>query len=181
MTGIAEPIVNGFVLGITAGPLCFTGCFPMLFSIGLAEGQRSCSPAETWLFIGKFISGRFIAYLGFGLLVGYLGSQLGAWNHKIGIYSSMVMAFLLVAYGMGVTDAAFGPVQCSEQQHRQPILPRHPGRAVRTQSLSPVLVGHYLYTSEQCDPRFRHSFLHVLLRGHKPVHRSCRTVTIHSP
>jgi hypothetical protein len=102
MTGIAEPIVNGFVLGISAGPLCFTGCFPMLFSITLADAQKHCRPAETWLFIGKFISGRFIAYLGFGLLVGSLGSQLGAWNHKIGIYASLVLAFLLVAYGMGV-------------------------------------------------------------------------------
>ena len=101
MSSIAEPLMNGFMLGITAGPLCFTGCFPMLLSMTLAD-DRSGPPAETWLFIGKFISGRFIAYLGFGLLVGYLGSQLGAWNHRIGIYAWIVLAFVLVAYGVGV-------------------------------------------------------------------------------
>lgn len=100
MIGIEEPLINGFMLGIAAGPLCFTGCFPMLFSVTLAESHGK--PAgETWLFIGKFIIGRFVAYLSFGCLVGYMGSQLGPWNHRVGIYASTVLAFLLVAYGGG--------------------------------------------------------------------------------
>lgn len=89
------------MLGVTAGPICFSGCFPMLLSITVAE-SREKTTAQAWFFIGKFLGGRFLAYLSLGLLVAYMGSRLGGWTHWIGTYAWVVMAILLIAYGLGL-------------------------------------------------------------------------------
>jgi hypothetical protein len=101
MNSVLEPIINGFMLGVTAGPVCFSGCFPMLLSITIAEGKEKTSQ-QAWLFIGKFLTGRLLAYLVFGLFVIYVGSRLGGLIHQIGIYAWIVLSILLIAYGLGL-------------------------------------------------------------------------------
>lgn len=107
MNSLLEPIINGFMLGVTAGPVCFSGCFPMLLSITIAEGKENTSQ-QAWLFIGKFLTGRLIAYLVFGLFVIYVGSRLGGVAHQIGIYAWIILSIMLIAYGLGLPTPHLG-------------------------------------------------------------------------
>ena len=107
MSGFTEPLVNGFLLGLSTGPMCMMGCLPALMSITL--GQSSMNDARgTWLFIGKFITGRFFAYLAFGLVVGFLGSRLDGLTSRVGVIAWMVMAIILIAYGLGFSFGHIG-------------------------------------------------------------------------
>ncbi|SDT84282.1 sulfite exporter TauE/SafE family protein [Desulfobacula phenolica] len=111
MVSFLEPATNGFLLGIATGPACFTSCVPVLFSVTLARGQIN-SRSSTWSFLLKFIGGRFIAYLVFGLAIGLLGEALGAYGFKTGAWATIVLSVLLIAYGMGVKLPHFG--MCSQ-------------------------------------------------------------------
>jgi sulfite exporter TauE/SafE len=97
-----EPGIHGFMLGLSAGPLCFTGCFPMLLSVTISEGKTATRGSGAWVFLGKFMGGRFIAYLVFGFFIGLVGAQLGGWGHWIGTYALIVLSGILIAYGLGV-------------------------------------------------------------------------------
>jgi cytochrome c biogenesis protein CcdA len=96
---LLDPIVNGFLLGMTTGPLCLTACLPVLISVTLSEGKERAGRG-TWIFLGKFIAGRFIAYLFLGVLIGLGGSHVAGLGQKVGTYAWMVLAFILIAYGM---------------------------------------------------------------------------------
>ena len=101
MGNMVDPIINGFMLGITTGPFCFTACIPVLLSMTLAVGGES--PAyQTWLFLGKFVAGRFVAYLTFGLVMGILGSSLGGLSHRIGTIATILLSVVLIVHGLGV-------------------------------------------------------------------------------
>lgn len=102
MNNMANPLLNGFLLGLATGPLCMSTCFPVLLSVtmGESEGTRS---QTSWLFMGNFIAGRFVAYLAMGLIVGYFGSRLGGLGRTIGTVSWIVLAAILVAYGLGIS------------------------------------------------------------------------------
>jgi len=89
------------MLGMTTGPYCLTACFPMVLSVALAEGEGGSS-SQTWLFVGKFIGGRFLAYLAFGVAIGLLGSRLGGMSHRIGTFAMIFMSIILIGYGLGV-------------------------------------------------------------------------------
>ena len=89
------------MLGLTTGPLCFTSCIPVLLPITLAECRQD-GRSETWFFVGKFLGGRLAAYAAFGLLVGAIGSRLGSFTNQIGVYASIVLSLILMAYGLGV-------------------------------------------------------------------------------
>ena len=102
MSNLTSPLVNGFLLGIATGPLCMTTCFPVLLSVTLGESDSNRS-LQSWLFMGKFVAGRFFAYLGVGLLVGFLGSRMGGLSRTIGTISWIVLAAILIAYGLGVS------------------------------------------------------------------------------
>jgi len=100
MSTFIEPIASGFMLGLTAGPFCLTGCFPVLLSVTLAQGRENTA-SRTWLFVGEFIGGRFIAYLAFGFFIGLLGSHIGGFSYKVGIYALIILSVILIAYGLG--------------------------------------------------------------------------------
>lgn len=102
MANLANPLANGFLLGLATGPLCMTTCFPVLLSITLGESEGGRS-LQSWIFMGKFIGGRFFAYLAVGFLVGFLGSRLGGLSRTIGTISEIVLAVILIAYGLGMS------------------------------------------------------------------------------
>lgn len=107
MNSMFEPLANGFMLGLATGPLCLGSCFPVLISLALGEVDGK-TPRAVWGFLGKFITGRFFAYTAMGFLVGLLGSSLGASWRFIGMLAWIVMAVILIAYGMGVGFSHFG-------------------------------------------------------------------------
>jgi len=73
----------------------------------LGEGRKATT-VENWIFVFKFIAGRFIAYLAFGAVVGALGSRLGGLSNKVGVIAWMIMALVLMAYGLGFSYGHFG-------------------------------------------------------------------------
>ncbi len=99
MKGSLDVLMNGFMLGLTTGPFCLTSCLPVLLSISL--GERS-SANTAWTFLGKFLGGRFLAYLGLGLLPGLLGNALGGLGHSIGIYGLILLSLIMILYGLGL-------------------------------------------------------------------------------
>ncbi len=101
MKGYLDLIVNGFLLGLTAGPACFTACVPVLLSVSLAE-RPGAVPAASWAFVCRFLVGRFGAYLLFGLFMGTIGGRLGTSGLYIGAVATVLMALLLMAYGFGL-------------------------------------------------------------------------------
>jgi len=106
MSNLANPLLNGFLLGLATGPLCMTSCLPVLISITMGESEGTRSP-KGWLFMGNFIAGRFIAYLAVGLLAGYLGSRLGGLGRSIGTISWIILAAILIPYGLGISFGHF--------------------------------------------------------------------------
>ncbi len=94
-----EVLMNGFMLGLTTGPFCLTSCLPILLSVSLGEAG---SANASWTFVGKFLGGRFLSYIGLGLFTALLGSALGGLSHGIGIYGLILISLMMILYGLGL-------------------------------------------------------------------------------
>ncbi len=65
-------ILEGLILGLSAGIYCLGACFMFFIPYLLVEGKQ-----RVWENLRKvlsFMMGRFIAYIGFALIMGFLGS-----------------------------------------------------------------------------------------------------------
>lgn len=140
MSSILDPAINGFLLGMATGPACFASCAPVLFSVTLARGRIN-SPASTWRFLAKFIGGRFVAYLAFGFLIGWLGESLGTYGFKIGAWATILLSILLVAYGMGVKLPHLGMCSKANRYGRTPFFPFVLGILTGLNICPPFLLG----------------------------------------
>jgi hypothetical protein len=99
MKDVLDVSVNGFMLGLSTGLFCLTSCLPVILSVNLS---REDGAHGTWAFLGKFLGGRFLAYLGLGLLTALAGNTLGALSQSIGVYGLMVLSLILISYGLGL-------------------------------------------------------------------------------
>jgi len=66
-------ILEGLLLGLSAGIYCLGACFIFFMPYLLVEGKQ-----RIWENFGKILSfmmGRFIAYISFALIMGFLGSS----------------------------------------------------------------------------------------------------------
>ncbi len=99
LQSFASHILSGFGLGLTTGPFCFAACFPVLLSFVL--GDRDAT-RETWHFVGRFIAGRFAAYMIIGFISATLGAMLGAATHKICGIAWIILSLSLIAHGLGL-------------------------------------------------------------------------------
>lgn len=153
MSHLIDPIVNGFMLGMTTGPMCFTACFPLLLSVTLAEGGKTSSHA-TWLFLGKFIGGRFLAYLVFGLIVGLLGSRLGALSHQIGSIATILLSLILIAYGLGMPIPHFGMCRMGATHMGRPYFPLILGVLTGLNVCPPFLLALTYSLQKAVNPTF---------------------------
>lgn len=147
-----DPAINGFMLGISTGPVCFSACVPMLLSISLAE-VGSGSGGSNWGFLGRFIGGRFLAYLVFGLAVGLVGDRLGAFGVRVGSGATIVLSLILIAYGLGVRLPHWGLCRIAA------------GAAGRDRF--PVLLG--ILTGMNICPAFLLAISYTLQRSISPV------------
>lgn len=86
------------MLGLSTGPFCLAACAPALVPFLMTEERDLCQSA---IALGELALGRLLAYLLFGLAVGWAGLRLsGAWLDKaIGIVmvSLSVVMLLFVA------------------------------------------------------------------------------------
>lgn len=108
MTGssLSSHVLNGFALGLTTGPFCFAACFPVLLSFVMGEKAEPCK--ETWAFVGRFIAGRFAAYMTLGVLSATLGAALGVSTHKMCGCAWILLSLALIAHGLGLSLPGHG-------------------------------------------------------------------------
>lgn len=101
ISSLASHVLSGFGLGLTTGPFCLAACFPVLLSFVL--GDRPYAPKETWCFVGRFIAGRFAAYMTLGIVSATVGAALGVMTFKICGCAWIILSACLIAHGLGLT------------------------------------------------------------------------------
>jgi len=95
----------------------------MLLSVTMADGGDGEGHMHAWFFLGRFMAGRFVAYLTFGLVVGLLGTRMGAFSHWIGTYALIVMSVILMAYGIGMNIPHLGLCRMAGGMAGSPYFP----------------------------------------------------------
>ena len=104
-----EAIISGFLLGLSTGPLCMGTCLPVLIPFSVQNSASNSEQYSLLKFISKFLTGRFIAYIIFGLGVGYIGSIFqSSIINKISLVIIFGLALLMIAYGLGVRFSHHG-------------------------------------------------------------------------
>jgi sulfite exporter TauE/SafE len=92
--------MTGFLLGLANGTSCLVFCAPVLAPYLVAEGQGAW---RTVPLLARFMLGRLIGYLVFGVLAGVAGSLIatGASHGLIFGAGYLGLATLLLFYGLG--------------------------------------------------------------------------------
>lgn len=93
---IIEAISQGMLLGLSTGIFCLVTCAPIYVPFVLSEDRKLWGNI---LAVGEIATGRLIAYLLFGLILGILGTQIsGPWlNKAIGI-AMILLSVLMLAF-----------------------------------------------------------------------------------
>lgn len=68
-----QSLSEGFFLGLATGSTCLATCTPIYLPYLLSEERKI---ASSFLIITKISLGRFISYLAFGAIAGYLGANI---------------------------------------------------------------------------------------------------------
>jgi len=91
-----EAILQGLILGLSTGPLCLAYCGPVFVPFIMAEERRAGRIARV---IGELALGRLLAYLAFGVTVGYLGMWLEGpvLQRAVGV-ALIALSLLMVLY-----------------------------------------------------------------------------------
>ncbi len=92
-------IIEGWLLGLSTGPYCLGACMPFMIPYLFAEGK------STWRanlgIIGEFLLGRFLAYLLFGALVGWIGELLKPHvSQQLTSWALGATAFVMLFYAL---------------------------------------------------------------------------------
>lgn len=97
--GMAQVIVEGWLLGLSTGPYCLGACAPFLVPYLFAEGQGGWRANARLL--GQFLLGRLIAYLLFGAVVGWLGQTLQPYlTQRLASIALALTAALMLVYAL---------------------------------------------------------------------------------
>lgn len=92
--------MQGFLLGLANGTTCLAYCVPVLIPFLLGEGRRT---RQNWMLLAKFLGGRLVGYLLFGLLA-FLAGQLllsaGRYRNQLFGAATIALAALLAWYGL---------------------------------------------------------------------------------
>ena len=84
-------IAEGFMLGLSTGPVCLAYCGPVLISYLLGEGNKV---KKNSINTGIFLGGRLIAYILTGLVAGMIGKMILQPTHE----RAMIMGFVYVGF-----------------------------------------------------------------------------------
>ncbi len=74
---IIQYLTEGFLLGLATGHICIFTCGPIYTPFLM---QRQFNLAQSLIALLKISAGRFITYLLFGIIAGFLGQQIGQLN-----------------------------------------------------------------------------------------------------
>jgi sulfite exporter TauE/SafE len=91
--------VTGFLLGLANGTSCLAFCAPVLVPYLVAEGE---GPRRSVPILGRFLLGRLLGYLLFGLAAGLAGSLLVTGPAREALFgvAYLGLAVLLLGYGL---------------------------------------------------------------------------------
>jgi len=86
-------------LGLSLGLFCLGWCLPAFLPFLLSEERKI---KESFKIFGKFLGGRFLAYLIFGAAIGYLGEKLQvSLLYNVAYFALLILGLLLIFYGLG--------------------------------------------------------------------------------
>jgi len=92
-------IFEGLMLGVSAGAYCLSTCLVFFMPYLLAEGRQKVF--ENAGKIGLFMLGRFIAYIGFALIMGFLGAAYrNIFSAKFSNLSLIAVSLLMLLYAL---------------------------------------------------------------------------------
>jgi len=91
--------LEGFFLGLANGTVCLAYCAPVLVLFILGEGK---SVARNYSLLARFLVGRLIGYLLFGLLAWAFGSLLKNLGHQEMFFglAYIILAVMMFFYGL---------------------------------------------------------------------------------
>ena len=93
-------ILQPLLAGLSVGAFCLTSCVPFMGSF-LAAEERSLKKNTGEVL--KFLAGRLLGYLGFGLLAGYLGERFDSrWLRLATALSFILLSVILLFYLLGL-------------------------------------------------------------------------------
>lgn len=95
-----EIFITPFLSGLSVGIYCFAYCIPFIAPFMVSEARET---KEDFSVVLKFISGRFLGYLSFGAVVGFLGETIA--DEKINlilILSLMLLSVILILHALGL-------------------------------------------------------------------------------
>ncbi len=90
-------LLGGLITGLSVGALCLSTCSCLLLPLFLSKRQNLLKSFFVFL---NFSCGRFLAYVTFGVIIGWLGSKISLlpWLNWIIPSSYLIAALLLLSY-----------------------------------------------------------------------------------
>ncbi len=140
MPSFVSHVLSGFSLGLTTGPFCLGTCFPVLLSLVVTESSSASAPGA-WSFVGKFIAGRFAAYLVLGLVSAMVGAALGGASQNLCAYAWIILSSALIAHGIGLPLPHAGLCRCIGPYPGSKIFPYVVGGLTAVNVCPPVLIA----------------------------------------
>ncbi len=91
-----KTLIEGFTLGLSTGTLCLVSCTPIYLPYLVSEDR---SFAKNIWKVMEISLGRFFSYIVFGLMAGWLGSNIGTINRDLftGIAYILLSIFLVMS------------------------------------------------------------------------------------
>lgn len=100
---MGEYIIVPFLAGISLGLFCLGYCVPFVAPFMVAEGRSGKKDIGVIL---KFIFGRFLGYLLFGAVVGFVGERFQGEMMNFAMSAAMmVLSIAAMLYGVGLLNA----------------------------------------------------------------------------
>ena len=94
-------LIKGFLTGLSAGVFCLSWCVPVYFSVLSAEKRNF---KQIWIVYLKFSIGRLIAYVLFGITVGYFSEFINSYYFRLfASFVLILLSFLLIGYALGLS------------------------------------------------------------------------------
>jgi sulfite exporter TauE/SafE len=117
---IVEAISQGLLLGLSTGVFCLVTCAPVYVPFVLSENRKL---KRNVLAIGELATGRLIAYLLFGLICGFFGTQINVfWLNKAVGVTMILLALFMFVFVMAKQRPHFGLCKLSNTYINYPIL-----------------------------------------------------------
>lgn len=102
---LTTKIFSGYLAGLSVGVYCLGLCLPVFIPILLSQKRTA---KKSFILVIEFSLGRLAGYLIFGLIFGWLGTQLKSnFVHLIASLANIWLGILMILYSLGTIDKKF--------------------------------------------------------------------------